>query len=640
MERFRMTKAYLVFTLLLGIFILPGCGNDAGNGHWDKPSTDTDTIAPLVTLTAPANNATDVPLNRKITATFSEEMNGATLVSPLTTFTVIEFVSGTPVTGAVTYLASGRIATFTPTNPLKASTKYGATITTAATDVAGNALAVNKVWTFITGATTDTIAPTVLTTSAADGATGLFVNRNSTATFSEPMDPATLIDPATTFTVKETLLGTSVIGVVTYIGTTATFNPNNNLKANTQYTSTISIAAKDLAGNALVSGLRANPWSWTTGADLDSIPPTITATDPADKDTDVAIDRSVNATFSEEMAPLTISAVNFKVQKSGTPLGVPLLGAVSYDSEFMIATFVPDAPLALDTEYTVTVTNGATDLANNALIVPAVAGLPVPNPWTFRTAAAVVPVNTLAVDLGSAASFGIASRAGLTSTGVTVINGDVALSPTATCSDATGGPGSSSQSCLVQPVYASLTGMTVNGTIYWAADPFDSGVTAAQVTTDLTTAWNEGMAKVNTQPAIAAGELGGKTFIPGVYENANLTLSAGGVAILDAQNDPNAIFIFKTTLGGDLIDSGTLLLPSRIDLINGAQARNVWFVIGRDITIGSGTTWNGNILANRTATVLDGSTVNGRVLGGAGGAGAITLTGAAAPSVTTINVPQ
>ena len=59
---------------------------------------------------------------------------------------------------------------------------------------------------------------------------------------------------------------------------------------------------------------------------------------------------------------------------------------------------------------------------------------------------------------------------------------------------------------------------------------------------------------------------------------------------------------------------------------------------GRDITIGSGTNWNG-ILAGRTATVNDGSTVLGRVLAGAAGAGAITLTGAASPSVTSITVP-
>lgn len=243
----------------------------------------------------------------------------------------------------------------------------------------------------------------------------------------------------------------------------------------------------------------------------------------------------------------------------------------------------------------------------------------------------------LAIDLGLASTFGIASRAGLTSTGVTVVNGDITLSPTATCTDSTGNAGAS-QTCLVK-TYSSPTGMTVNGSIYFAGDPFDNGVTASNVTNALNTAYTEGMNKANTQPAIAADELGGKTFIPGVYENANLGLAAGTVATLNAGNDANAIFIFKVTLGGDFVDSGTLLLPTRIDLINGAQARNVWFVIGRDATIGSGTTWNGNILANRDVTVNNGSAVLGRVLGGAGGAGAIILTGAAAPSSTSITVP-
>ena len=359
--------------------------------------------------------------------------------------------------------------------------------------------------------------------------------------------------------------------------------------------------------------------------------PTVTTVVPAANALAVPINtKIITAAFSKAMDPASLTVTSFTLECNGTPITGG--GAVTYLVAGDVATLpLPAATdLPADALCTATITTAATAQDGNALASAYV--------WTFTTAAAV-PLVPLAIDLGSAASFGIASRAGLTSTGVTVVNGDVALSPTAICTDATGGPGSSSQSCLVQPIYASLTGMTVTGSIFWAADPFDSGLTADTVTTDLTAAWNEGMAKVNTQPAIAADELGGKIFIPGVYENANLTLAAGGVATLDAQNDPNAIFIFKTTLGGDLIDSGTLLLPSRIDLINGAQARNVWFVVGRDATIGSGTTWNGNILANRTATVLDGSTVNGRVLGGAGGAGAITLTGAAAPSVTTINVP-
>ena len=159
----------------------------------------------------------------------------------------------------------------------------------------------------------------------------------------------------------------------------------------------------------------------------------------------------------------------------------------------------------------------------------------------------------LAVNLGGVASFGIASRAGLTSTGVTVVNGDVALYPTATCTDATGNSGAS-RTCLVK-TYASTTGMTVNGSIYWAGDPFDSGATANSVTNDLNVAWTEARAKVDTRSAIAADEIGGKTFIPGIYHNAALGLAAGGVATLDAQNDANAIFVFK--VDSSFVDSGT-----------------------------------------------------------------------------------
>jgi hypothetical protein len=405
-----------------------------------------------------------------------------------------------------------------------------------------------------------------------------------------------------------------------------TFRPAANLAGNTLYTATITTGAKNPAGKALVQN---KVWTFRTGLTVNTAPPTVTNVFPADASTGVLITtKSIFAEFSKDMDQSTINLTTFTVQ--ALPDATLIGGAIAYDAVDNRATFSPTADLTPNTLYTVTVTNGAKDLSGVALAAN--------KTWTFRTAAAVVPpAGALAINLGRAASFGIASRAGLTSTGVTVVNGDIALSPLATCSDATGNAGAS-QSCLTK-TYASTTGMTVNGSIFYAADPFDSGVTAAAVTTDLTTAWNEGMAKVNTQPPVAAGEIGGKTFSPGIYENANLTLAAGATATLDAQNDPNAVFIFKTTLGGDLVDSGTLLLKSKIVLLNQAQAKNVWFVVGRDATIGSGTTWNGNILANRTVTLKDGSTVLGRVLGGAGGAGAITLTGAAAPSVTTITVP-
>lgn len=537
MKSLKMMKTCLGLSLLLGSFILSGCGGEAGGGSWDAPGTlPTGAAVPTVTAVVPVVNATAVPINTKIiTAAFSRGMNPATLTT--TTFTLT--CDGTQIAGggAVTYLDAGNVATL----PLPAATNLPsnalctARMTTGATGLNGNTLASDYVWTFTTGAASDTTRPLVLSTV-----------------------------PATT-------------------------NPGPTL---------------------------------------------------------VVSNTKIQAIFNENMSPASITAAGAMTVKEEVS-GNPVPGAaipVTYTISNKTATFIPLNPLVDNVTYTVTIKGigpgAATDMANNALAGNPALPLDANDyVWSFTPTVSVVP-QPLAINLGAAETFGIASRAGLTSTGVTVVNGDVALAPQATCADATGGPGGASQTCLVQPVYATTTGMTVNGTIYWAGDTIDNGLTANTVTTDLNNAWIEGMAKVNTQLPIAADELGGKTFIPGVYENANLKLSAGMVATLDAQNDANAIFIFKVTLGGDLVDSGTLLLPTRIDLINSAQAKNVWFVIGRDATIGSGTTWNGNILANRTVTVLDGSTVTGRVLGGAGGAGAISLTGAASPSVTIINVPQ
>jgi Ice-binding-like/Bacterial Ig-like domain len=350
--------------------------------------------------------------------------------------------------------------------------------------------------------------------------------------------------------------------------------------------------------------------------------PTVTSTDPVDTATDVGVSRTVNATFSEQMDPATITAATFTLKQGTT--AIP--GTVKYAG--MTATFTPAADLSSNV-FTATVSTGAKSAATGL-------SLAADYNWSFRTPVGIAPVVPLAINLRGAASFGLASRAGLTSTGVTMVNGDVALYPLATCSDATGNAGAS-QTCLVK-TYASSTGMTARGSIFWAADPFDNGGTANSVTNDLSIAWNEGKNKADTKGPVVNNELNGKILFPGVYHNDALGMAVGGVATLDAQNDANAVFIFK--VDSSFTDSGTLLQPSRIDLINGAQARNVWFVTGLDVTIGSGTTWNGNILAGRTATINDGSTVNGRVLGGASGAGAITLTGAASPSKTTITVPQ
>jgi Bacterial Ig-like domain len=112
-----------------------------------------DTTAPTVSSDIPVDAATGVAVNSEMTATFSEAMDPLTVTN--VTFTLKQ--GSTPVSGAVTY--AGVIATFRPAVNLAPSTTYTATITTGAKDLAGNPLAVNKVWSFTTGAAADTTAP-------------------------------------------------------------------------------------------------------------------------------------------------------------------------------------------------------------------------------------------------------------------------------------------------------------------------------------------------------------------------------------------------------------------------------------------------------------------------------------------------
>lgn len=110
--------------------------------------TAVDATAPTVISTVPATGATSVAVGANIVATFSETMNAATITSAAT-FTLDQ--AGTPVAGVVTFPGT-TIATFNPTSNLTAGLVYTATITTAAQDLAGNALAVSKTWSFTAAA--------------------------------------------------------------------------------------------------------------------------------------------------------------------------------------------------------------------------------------------------------------------------------------------------------------------------------------------------------------------------------------------------------------------------------------------------------------------------------------------------------
>jgi hypothetical protein len=603
----------------------------ASNFVW---SFTTGTI-PVVTSTNPLNGAVTVPINQKITAAFNQPMNSATVIAPGAFSVAVAGLGGAVVPGTVTYVAATSTATFAPTANLLPSTQYTATINTSAQSAAGNALASNYVWSFTTGTTANLTPPTVIVTIPASGATGVPTNEKVSATFSEVMDSAT-ITASGTFTLAVAGVGGAVVpGTVSYAGSIATFAPTSALAANTQFTATITNAAKDLSGNSLAAGAVPNPWSFTTGAGPNITAPTITLTAPPNADTNDLLNTTVNVTFSEAMDPVTITAPGtFTVVVSGVG-GAAVAGTVTYNSASDIATFTPTANLTASTQYTATITNAAKDLAGNALVAGAKA-----NPWTFTTGASVGPT---APNLGTASTFGsLGGNAGITNQGInTIVNGNIGTTAASTL--VTGfhdaGPG-----CTYTETGSNMG--KVNGNIDTAAPPPTVGCpsegTASTASIANQAALDALAAFINLSPASrpggidpGAGQLGGLVLAPGTYKSAaGSFLITGSDLTLDAQGNANAVWVFQMA---STLTVGAPGAPRSIILVNGAQAKNVFWQVGSMATINppGGGTMVGTIIASTgvsfsTAGNAAITTLNGR---------ALSLNASVTMVNTVINVP-
>jgi len=576
--------------------------------------------APItITSTNPLNGAVNVPINQEILATFSEAMNAATVIAPGTFTLAVAGAGGAAVPGTVTYTAATNTTTFSPTGNLLPSTKYTAAVSMAAKNPAGRPLSSNYVWSFTTGKTADATPPTVAVTSPASGAITVPTNQRITATFSKVMDPAT-ITAAGTFTVAVAGVGGAAVpGAVSYAGSIATFTPAANLAANTQYTATITTAAKDLSGNALIAGAAPDPWSFTTGAGPDITTPTITLTNPANALSNVLLNAAVSATFNKAMDPATIVAPGtFTVAVAGAG-GAAVAGNVTYNSVSQVATFTPTANLTASTQYKATITNAAKDLAGNALAAGAK-----PNPWTFTTGASVGAAGPA---LGTAATFGaFGGGAGITNQGTnTVINGDIGT--TAVSTTVTGfhdaGPG-----CTYIETGSNIG--TVNGKIYTAPPPPTVGCPSEGTATTFaiaTQAAIDALAAFNAlSPASmpggadpGAGQLGALVLAPGIYKAAaGSFLLTGTDLTLDAQGDANALWVFQMA---STLTVGAPGAPRSIILVNGAQAKNVFWYVGSMATINpaGGGTMVGTIIASSgvtfsTPAIAAVTTLNGRAL--------------------------
>lgn len=248
--------------------------------------------------------------------------------------------------------------------------------------------------------------------------------------------------------------------------------------------------------------------------------------------------------------------------------------------------------------------------------------------------------------LGTASTYGIAATAGVTNTNtipLTTINGNVVLSPVAGAScntvavDAAGGFGLCGSTA---PTSVPVLGGTSK--VYSAL--YDPAAAVTTVVNDLKAAF----LKI-TPPAgpPAAGSLGGATnlpagttlgaptgsalvlndnlFFPGVYQSLTSIVVTGDMT-LDAQGNPNAVFVFQSSSTVGTADGaappGT---RSRILLVNGAKASNVWWQAGSSATLGLYSEFQGNILASASITMKTGATSCGRLLAGAFTAGAFVF---------------
>ncbi len=581
-------------------------------GCSDGSSNPGDTTAPTVISTVPVSAATGVAVGGNITVTFSEAMNPATLTT--TTLTLMQTQTATPVPGVVTYAGTtaGTTATFNPTNTLAANTNYTATVTTGVKDLAGNALAVAKTWSFTTGAP-DTTAPTVSSTVPINNATGVALNASVTATFSEAMDAATIT--TTIFTLKQGT--TPIAGAVTLNGTTATFNPTNDLVASLVYTATITTGAKDLAGNALAAN---KEWSFTTGAAPDTTAPTVSSTVPINAATGVAPDASVTATFSEAMDAATITTTTFTLTQTQGSTAVS--GDVTYTGT--TATFNPTSTLTANTNYTATVTTGVKDLADIPLAANKV--------WSFTTAAAAVPVvcggtsGANCVPLGTAGNYVILDDATVTftpiatSTTTPTITGDIGVSPAA-ASFITG------FALVADATNVFSTSTRVTGKIYASdyAPPTPDNLTTA--IGDKLIAYNAAAAKPTSGGGLPTG---GPKECPGAgaMSNVNNALAAGGsfpttglpagvytctvnVTIpgtLTLNGSATDVWVFKTT--------GTLNQSADVNVVlaGGALPQNVFWQVAGGVTLGANAHMEGVVLSATNISLVTGATVKGRLL--------------------------
>ncbi len=195
------------------------------------------------------------------------------------------------------------------------------------------------------------------------------------------------------------------------------------------------------------------------------------------------------------------------------------------------------------------------------------------------------------ISLGAAGHFRVLAGTTVTNTGATTVKGNLGVSPG---SAVTGFP----------PGH-------VTGKIY-KADPM-----AARAQTALRIAYVSGMGRTHCS-TLVAGNLGGKTLGPGLYHSSSSLSISSGDLTLSAHGHSQAVFIFQ------MVSKFSTTSGRKVILAGGAQASNIFWIVGSSATLGTHSVVYGNILAHKSISLATGAVLHGRALAHIGG---VTLQG-------------
>jgi hypothetical protein len=297
---------------------------------------------------------------------------------------------------------------------------------------------------------------------------------------------------------------------------------------------------------------------------------------------------AVSATFSEAMDPATIDSavpgalLTFTLKDSG---GSNIDGIVTMNAANTVATFKPKvSALNTNENYIATITTAAESAG----------GIALPNPvqWSFTTGERPF-TGQAPVSLGTAGTFAILTKTGITDVHASSITGDVGTSP-------------------ITGAALLLTCGEVSGMVYTvdAAGPLPCTTTDPKLLTaaigDMGLAYTDAAGRsIPDFTELGAGQIGGLTLKPGLYKwgsgvsiSTNVTLSGG----------PNDIWIFQI--------AGTLKQASatRVTLAGGALPKNIFWQAGGVVAIGTTAHFEGVLLAKTLVAVKTGASANGRLM--------------------------